>query len=109
MVKTPNRPPTPIRRREPVGPPAPPDACPDIQAQITLDGDVPVQVGDPVSVQVRDGRVRVDIRGQVVGWITDRGIVDGIEACQAAGGAYVGQLTSLEGRTAVIALAGRRQ
>jgi len=109
MVKIPNRPPTPIGPREPVGPPPPPHVCPDIEVDVPLDSGVSVQAGDRVAVQVRDGRVRVGVRGQVIGWVTAREPVEAIRACQEGGGSYVGHVSSLQGRTAVVALEGRRQ
>lgn len=109
MVKIPNRPPTPIGPREPVGPPPPPHVCPDIEVDVPLDSGVSVQAGDRVSVQVRDGRVRVGVRGQVIGWVTAREPVEAIRACQEGGGSYVGHVSSLQGKTAVVALEGRRQ
>lgn len=109
MVKIPNRPPTPIGPRDPVGPPLPPGVCPNTELEVPLDAEASVQTGDPVSVQVREGRVRVLCRGQVIGWVASPEAVEAIRTCHEAGGAYVGRVSSSDGRTAVVELEGQRQ
>lgn len=109
MVKIPNRPPTPIGPRNPIGPPPPSGICADIVIEVSLHADASTQTGDPISVQVRDGRVRVLCRGQVIGWVAAPEAVEAIQTCQDAGRSYVGRVSSLDGGTAVVALEGRRQ
>lgn len=77
--------------------------------EVPLDADASLQVGAPVSVQVRDDRVRVLCRGQVVGWVAAPEAVEAIQTCQDAGRSYVGRVSSLDGGIAVVALEGRRQ
>lgn len=108
MVKIPNRPPTPIEPRYPAGPPVPPEICADLSAQVPLEAGALVRVNDRIFTQVRDGRVRVMSRGQVIGWIVDPESVPVIVKCHEAGRAYIGHVVSVAGRTAVVALEGSR-
>lgn len=109
MVKIPNRPPTPIGPRDPEGPPPSQHLCPDLLIEAPVETGATVRAGDPISVQIRDGRVRVLCQGQVIGWVAAPEIVEAIRACQEAGATYSGSVASLDGGTAVIALEGRRR
>lgn len=108
MVKVPNRPPTPIEPRVPPGGP-PSSLCPELIAEVLLEGSHNVRLGDLVSVQVRNARVRVLSNGQVVGSIVDPQTVEAILRCSEAGGAYQGRVNSLDMKTASVALEGRRR
>lgn len=107
MVKIPNRPPTPIVPRNPDGPP--PHLCPDLLIELPVETEATVRAGDAISVQIRDGRVRVLCQGQVIGWVSAPEIVEAIRACQEAGATYRGSVASLDGGTAVVTLEGRRR
>lgn len=109
MVKIPNRPPTPIGPRDPIGPPPPPSVCPDMVIEVSLDAEASIQTGDSIAVQVRDDRVRVLCRGQIIGWVAAPEAVEAIQTCHDAGRSYVGWVSSLDGRIAMVVLEGRRQ
>ena len=103
MVKVPNRPPTPVEPG-PSGFEPPPAVCPSLTIEVAIDTGASVRNGDPVSAQLRGGRVRLLSRGQVVAWVDDETTVGTIKQCHEAGGRYRGQVAAVSAGRVVILL-----
>ena len=105
MVKVPNRPPTPVDPG-PSGPEPPPGACPSLTIEVAIATGASLHNGDPMSAQLRGGRVRLLCRGQVVAWVDDETTVRTIHQCHETGGRYRGQVASVAAGRAVILFEG---
>ena len=103
MVKVPNRPPTPVEPG-PSGPEPPPELCPPLEVEVAIAPGASVHNGDPVSAQLRQERVRLLSRGQVVAWLDDETTVGTIKQCHEAGGRYRGQVAAVSAGRVVILL-----
>lgn len=107
MVKLSRGPVTPIEQQPPESP-APPEDCPALAIDVTLEEGASLRPGDAVAVQVRGGRARLLCRGQIVGWVDDGPTVNAISRCQEAGVHYEGTVASIAAGHAVFALESRR-
>lgn len=108
VVKKANRVATAAERQDAVGTPPDKQICPDKWLHVGLEPAANVRVGDICGVTVIAERIRVEARGQVIGWITDPDDVAVIQRCREAGGLYEGRVISLNGKQAVVDFGVRR-
>lgn len=92
--------------RQPTGQSAPREACPPLEFEVAVASGASVREGDPVSAQLRDGRVRLICEGQTVAWVDNRATMQSVTDCQEAGGRYEGRVGAVGADGAVILLEG---
>ncbi|MXY36494.1 MAG: hypothetical protein F4Y54_06960 [Dehalococcoidia bacterium] len=82
--------------------------CPDWTVTVAMAEAEALQVEDEVAAQLRDGRVRLECKGQVVAWVDDEETVRNVTKCREAGGRYQGRVSGKGTDGVVILFEGSR-